>query len=755
MNTLDKYAVGAAGVDAEFEQSFFQLAYQKLQEKLHNLLPFLVGFEVIDKSEDGANAKGVFGFRSNNGQIVFVPAFFINGDVQGLDMFYSKNHEQFYPLTEDFAELFLKDDITGIGNAAKDTKEQVMRDMHFQDLRNMTTPPQTGRQSYAECRLDDLSDEDVLNMKALPKNTKTASLTSFLTKASDRTKDTFFKLMEKDANFCESVTRFYTPQEIAKSLVHHKKAAAPEPKVQVILPADLEKAAKLSLDEKQELLTRGHIILDKRAEEEKTRHGVFTFKDKFTNPGESGFYSYLTDLGTMRFGFVLMKPVELNSGFPSEDALVLDLDAKDKGQAYVVKSKNLFVKDQYKIKDFSQVHNMMEEAAEAKPSYRQSYILINENLKSSSPFRVVQNYKDGNGIRRIKIEMMKGDFHPCCSTDNREPQYHGNAYKKPSYPRTITLVFTKKSGDTLEYRGDMVFVPKGFKVLGIRSDGPSYPEYKAEDTQEQRDKKRIEHEKEMEEYKAGKPGPLSTLLGSLRERNVFPFTLHSNGSEYFLNIKDAKKEYKNPLEAKIALVLNVGLGEKEAEELIASVKPGRTINGFMKFAYTGDMTPYLLDNVPSTNVLGQQEYQPWTVENSLPTGDYYVGDPTRLGLGDKPETQGIEEAVQQATQMAQGGQKEIFDTHSIAALSKYTEPAEKVNEYMPDFVSALDKLGRMLFLIHADTNKFEEMYGRDELPELVELLTSVFNNLGDLVVFLKRKFPTVSVGNAEPTALNV
>ena len=37
------------------------------------------------------------------------------------------------------------------------------------------------------------------------------------------------------------------------------------------------------------------------------------------------------------------------------------------------------------------------------------------------------------------------------------------------------------------------------------------------------------------------------------------------------------------------------------------------------------------------------------------------------------------------------------------------------------------------------------MYGVDELPELIELIKSVFRNLGDLVIFLKRKFPDVSI----------
>ena len=75
------------------------------------------------------------------------------------------------------------------------------------------------------------------------------------------------------------------------------------------------------------------------------------------------------------------------------------------------------------------------------------------------------------------------------------------------------------------------------------------------------------------------------------------------------------------------------------------------------------------------------------------------------------------------------------------------DSADKVIEYVPSFVSTLDKLGRMLFLIMWDTDKFEKMYGRDQLPELMDLVKNVFNNLGDLVIFLKRRVPDLSIND--------
>jgi hypothetical protein len=99
--------------------------------------------------------------------------------------------------------------------------------------------------------------------------------------------------------------------------------------------------------------------------------------------------------------------------------------------------------------------------------------------------------------------------------------------------------------------------------------------------------------------------------------------------------------------------------------------------------------------------------------------------------------------------MAHNGQKEVFDTQAIAALSRYTDTSTKIVEYIPNFVTSLDKLGRMLFLAYWDTEKFEKMYGKDELPELIELIKNVFTNLGDLIIFLKRKIPDISINSNE------
>jgi len=719
--------------DAEFEQSFFQLAFERLQEKLYNLLPFLVGFEVANKSSDGTKALGVFGFKSNNGQMLFVPAFFVNGDVKGVDLIYSKNNEQFYPLNEDFAELFLKDEATGLGDASKESEKQINQKMSPVELKDLVRPPRTGKVSYA-------------------------SVIDFVEESDNLTKQAFYTLFRDNDEFSESVLRFYPVEKIAKAVTPKvtKKKALPMSSVSVVTKKD-----KLNdLDEKQkgEVLEKGYTVIDKRKAEEKSKFGLVKYEEKFTNPTDSGFYAYLTQTGSLRYALIITKPMQLDNHFPTDEALVLDLDAKRDGQGYRAKVKNIFTKGKYDIKDLGDVMGMMQELSEVTPSFDEHYILVNDKLKATVPFRVTMNYKDDAGLRTIEVETTGSSIDDEFGPPRYALERSRNSYFKDKYPNSSSyykkfkLVVTKKPGDKLEYANDSILVPKGFKLMSVRFRAPYYSECcapVAESSDKERDERDKKAKEERTRYEQGKPGSLSNLFGALRSTSQYPLTVSNNGSEYFVTVGVAKKKFDNAISAKIAMITRLGMDEQSASELIDSVPPLGSKKGYIKLAYTGDQSFAPWDPVAYSNQLGQPEYDGVGHTETMHMSPSYEEDPTRLGLAEMPEVKGLDGAVNTANHLAQSAKKKFFDTHTIATLAKYVSPESKVTGYMPDFISCLDKLGRMLFLVHWETEKFEQMYGRSELPELVELLTNVFKNLGDLVIFLKRKSPELSINVSE------
>lgn len=707
--------------NAEFEQAFFQLAFERLQDKLYNLLDYLVGFNIVNKSDDGTKAVGVFGFKADNGQILFVPAFFKDGDVKGIDIMYSKNNEQFYPLNEDFAELFLKDDPSGLGSVSNETVQQLQQYVPPTDLRDMVRPPRTAKVSYA-------------------------SVIDFVEKADNNVKQAFQTFIEKDADYLESLLRFYDIEKVGKALVRRKGAdkVLPVPSVRVLSTSD--DLGSLSDSQREKIFTDGYVVIDKRKEDQKSKFGLEKFEEKFTNPTSSGFYPYVTQTGSIRYGIVLVSPVSLNPRFNADESLVVDLSS---GITYGAPLNNIYVKGQIVVKDLENALSGFKDPAEVKPSYEDTYILVNGDLKATRPFKIAANFKDDEGLRRIIVEPTR--LTDSCEVTPARPAKWSNSYfidkNETPYSARYTIVMTKKQGDKLSFDNNVIYVPKGFKLLPIQTgpdtgccvggSGCSYEEEK---------EKRTEAKNKFE---AGKPGSKLAVFGALNSNKVYPMTVTSNGSEYFINVDNVKKKYDTAVKAKIAMVLELGLDEKVASEIMSKVENTITQKGYIKMANLGAESFSPWDPTPYSNELGQPTYDGVGNVQYGSTAGAYTADPTRTGLGTMPEVEGRDAAIDQANQLAQAGQKEVFDTQSIATLAKYVSPETKVSDYMPDFIACLDKLGRMLFLVYGETEKFEQMYGRSELPEMTELLSNVFRNLGDLVIFLKRKAPELSINMAE------
>ena len=46
----------------QFEDDFGSLAYQFVNDRAPALVPYMLGFEVVDRNEDGSKAVGIFGY---------------------------------------------------------------------------------------------------------------------------------------------------------------------------------------------------------------------------------------------------------------------------------------------------------------------------------------------------------------------------------------------------------------------------------------------------------------------------------------------------------------------------------------------------------------------------------------------------------------------------------------------------------------------------------------------------------------------
>ncbi len=102
------FKMAELGGDQEvaFEQAFSNLAHAYIKEKAPTLLDYEVGFQLVDKNEEGNKSIGIMGFKVGQ-QWLYVPIFWLSGDIKGHELLYIKHEDMFVPLKENWLNHLL------------------------------------------------------------------------------------------------------------------------------------------------------------------------------------------------------------------------------------------------------------------------------------------------------------------------------------------------------------------------------------------------------------------------------------------------------------------------------------------------------------------------------------------------------------------------------------------------------------------------------------------------------------------------
>jgi hypothetical protein len=101
------------------------------------------------------------------------------------------------------------------------------------------------------------------------------------------------------------------------------------------------------------------------------------------------------------------------------------------------------------------------------------------------------------------------------------------------------------------------------------------------------------------------------------------------------------------------------------------------------------------------------------------------------------------------------GQKEVVDTAALGSLVKSLDAPALVDEFIGDMILGLDRIGRTLFLIYMHPEVFVERYGREDVLELEDSLSHVFESLGDVILVLKQKMVSVDPEESDKPDQNI
>ena len=775
--SIFKTAILGGDNTEEFEQSFASIAFQNIQKKAPKLMNYLLGFQLVDRNEDETKAIGVFGVQIDK-QLIFLPVFFLSGDIKGQELMYLKNQDMFVPLKENWVNLVMRKRPQILGKGTKHT----VQDMGVMqpNVSQVVLPP------YMSAKYSSFMKQAsawVHDSGALP----TLAKLSFDLDAADDVdnyvagQDTghaglLERFIDRDARYVYALDRLcdawpgvkqalaghYGPNFLSNKLaacraakntpaepptILKAKSTQPKTKCASVLPAKATEIVReklafithnsplLSAADKARLLRDGVIIADYRKEAEASSLYKTQKNIALTNPTETGVYEVLFRPGTFHKCLVIFGPYSGNGRHEYCTVVQLEDSDSDAGRPYVnVPANMLFIKSQL---DLSQEKgDWFDNLPDNKPGVDGYYVAVSRNGQGSVAFELDEKQPQEQSFRAY--------FRCHCDSGSSEPV----SGCVPSY-ESPAVVFGVRKGSSFYRQRNTLYIPEGAKVIEIRAprecrkcdktkdkctcdyfDGAykSLPELLyggAEDLELALQAKTAELKLQadqcdiiIEGRRLSKKAALMSLVGEhgLREDVARDFLKQAEIDTVARRRICYAPGY--PLRAKIAYGMG---GFPEPTE-------GGTQYGM---AQMPGMESYMGSDIPYVNAAVQT---PMEQQMPVPGLEAGMNDPNVYN----PMLMQDPMAAQMAQQSSEPGSKDIFDTAVLSALTKVVNPNNVVDDDLPVYAKALNKLGRRLFMFFWHNESFQERYGKKDLPELEDTLRNAFEMLGDLLLYLKQ-----------------
>jgi hypothetical protein len=589
-----------------------------------------------------------------------------------------------------------------------------------------------------------------------PKYKNRLTLKTFLKKEASRGKESYKQLVTSLLNTCqkfpkiaEAVEKVYGSNFLKEAVETYKNLKTPgvldgPVKVATHYKSALSIVIKsfgsssdgvmgASEEEKKKLITDGVIFNDARSEDELAIPYKVQQPTSLENPSNPGVYDLLISPFAMRRVAVFMAPHGPKGR--QEFATVVGLDNSDHNWINSHPG-NLFIRDpkdgsqdspySLKSKNFRDVFEAMDPISKLKSG--NTYMAVSENGDSSVPFTVLKEVGEADGTKTYRVNYK--DW-ACCSRPSYLPDVkHRGSYSdfdmhSTKIPGGGSLMYvTSKPGVRIKgIRGDL-YIPGNFKILKLsdsdNNDG------------------------------AITPGSLTDLQHAIYQKTASLNVRHS-GSEVMVNGRRF-----NPEDALIHLVRDVSMGESSARAILKEAAHKKVVDyRLYKAENAGDLIKSAApgDNIDQTMMGGPSSPSfpsaPTGMEQTLmgSVNSTYPSEQTVPAFN--PSIQGnnalYDPRLPDPKTMAVGynaastGQKDVFDTSMIGSLVKSVRDDSMVDSHLGDLMKGLDKLGRILFSFYWHKDKFEDRYGKKDLPELEDGLRDSFEQLGDLLLFLKQK----------------
>jgi hypothetical protein len=791
---------GPSGIESpdenQLEQDFSRLAYMFVQDRAAPLMKYMLGFEVVNREEDGSRAVGLFGFKIGK-DYYYVPAFFVNNQIKGVDLLFSKRTNMFLPLQEDWINYIVNRQTIELGGQAEDKVQRDFERPNFGFLARPPIGPKTAeaesdsslilaelarRRAKAKGKIvkltrGDVTDEEYEDAKKKvaeaeqPWSFKEAWYQLQMQLNEKLEKDAAFQeawgglvcsIMKKDLPFEKTgeasplktwLEERGGPQAVSVFLNtltrNHKYANAAltfYPSVESLYVHQFAPELMRKSAAQIRVTTQVTDYVDGEAKKRLVRDG-FTIVD--TRPEASKSEAYDIDY-ERRFSNPDASgtyQVLLKDGRTTKAWVFMPSNAAKNGAAVVVEQDKLM----YRMAEPGAVYVRDTATGDTTDAYSKAvaiddmelnteYVLIDDKGHSTGPVEVRAIIAEDDKRTKLRVNW-RGTYDIV-----KRPTYgrdfdtlHGRRYQGECCGNSDMdyIELADHKGSISRSGTDTLILPSNWKALKLydKNKGDRLDSYESE---------RILRD-------AFQLGTLVDVTEAMTKNSFHKLTVASDdqGLEYYFRVNDnfatRPMGYK---QAYVSLVTRFGLGVPDAETMLTEAASQFKCRRLVKVAQmpSGPMVGVDMPqpNDPSAQIdpyTGMPMYQmPYEQQmTGSMTGMPPTPDGNQFGINIGGEAEMDSGAQDLAAQAGQLGQKHIFDHASIGGLAKVYDTGAVLDSYVPELMQSLDRLGRILFLYYWKNEDFAERYGSNDIVEMEDLIRSVFKSFGELVLQLRKK----------------
>ena len=679
-----------------FEQQFGILATAVIADKYPKLDSMKLAFQLIEKTDDNQKACGAAVYMVGK-NVIFVPAFFKNNQLQTGDMFFIAQTQQFLPLSDPWLSWLQNKDLTTAGEEVPPGSVEVTDGAKGTTIREISDPIMKTATVFLRGLLH--TDPDLK---------KTAAKTSLLDTALSFGKTASEGLLDnliKSPDFLNATLSFYSGDELDAFAKKASAMAEELPTVELILP--LDKEAKTLSDKELKALYKDGFFIRKTAADKRETPDVIRSKQisgMFAAVRDAGKYKLLKQNGDVEDAVIVRK---VGGHGCCGGCICTNSKPADPGMSaasYMESKAHLFAVDDAGMHPLPA--DAMAMSADREPFTEETLKGIGKSLADSDikqiPYEAYLVYSDGT----------------CCQVGNtlikNKDAKAWTGFGINDADRIATLEVSADAAGKLTKpmkSGNTLVVPKDTRIV-LPSYANSDGTYSTKDTE------------------PSSSGPACVTIATLEafitaycQKHYHKTSIYHNGSEYVISgDKTDDSEPKSVKEAALQLVNDYALDPAIAKVMLKEAANGATYDNPKK-------TAFFITKTAEEQAQWQDASMPMAEFRNVPPQIRQEAMPTVL---ENPEQ--LQQAVVNA---AQAGIKEVFDVTAMKLLIRQNRFFDEIHEDVPLFMRALDSLCRKLFQFYWHTDKMEEKYGMVKMKALEESLKNTLDSLSDLTIFFK------------------